>query len=428
MTPDTNTCQRELEIEIPAEVVEKETQRVTREFTRLARIPGFRPGKAPAELVRRRFWDDIKSEVLHSLIPSSLQNAFREGNLNPVGNPSIAELQFEPAKPLRFKASFEVLPEFTLGEFKGLSVEAAKVEVTDQDVERELERLREQAATYMPVEDRPAEDGDTVVASLVGVVTNAKEKREPLVLDEVEVHLGKEGTVEAFSQGLRGVRAEEERQFNAPYPDGYPDARLAGQTVAFTARVKAVRRKQLPALDDEFAQQVGNYKTVQELTQKLRQDMQQAAARQEKELTQQRLLDELLSRHEFPLPEALVQHQIDMRLERRVRALVAQGIDPQQVQVDWAKVRRDQREGAIRDLKLGLLLERIAKVENLQSTEEEVASEIERLAQSSNQTPEAVRARLTKEQGLDRIESAIRSEKVIEFLHSQARIAAPGRG
>ncbi|MCH7986690.1 MAG: trigger factor [Acidobacteria bacterium] len=428
MTPDTNTCQRELEIEIPAEVVEKETQRVTREFTRLARIPGFRPGKAPAELVRRRFWDDIKSEVLHSLIPSSLQNAFREGNLNPVGNPSIAELQFEPAKPLRFKASFEVLPEFTLGEFKGLSVEAAKVEVTDQDVEQELERLREQAATYVPVEDRPAEDGDTVVASLVGVVTNAKEKREPLVLDEVEVHLGEEGTMEAFSQGLQGVRAEEERQFNAPYPDGYPDARLAGQTVAFTARVKAVRRKQLPALDDEFAQQVGNYKTVQELTQKLRQDMQQAAARQEKELTQQRLLDELLSRHEFPLPEALVQHQIDMRLERRVRALVAQGIDPQQVQVDWAKVRRDQREGAIRDLKLGLLLERIAKVENLQSTEEEVASEIERLAQSSNQTPEAVRARLTKEQGLDRIESAIRSEKVIEFLHSQARIAAPGRG
>ena len=428
MTPDTNTCQRELEIEIPAEVVEKETQRVTREFTRLARIPGFRPGKAPAELVRRRFWDDIKSEVLHSLIPSSLQNAFREGNLNPVGNPSIAELQFEPAKPLRFKASFEVLPEFTLGEFKGLSVEAAKVEVTDQDVERELERLREQAATYMPVEDRPAEDGDTVVASLVGVVTNAKEKREPLVLDEVEVHLGEEGTMEAFSQGLQGVRAEEERQFNAPYPDGYPDARLAGQTVAFTARVKAVRQKQLPTLDDEFAQQVGNYKTVQELTQKLRQDMQQAAARQEKELTQQRLLDELLSRHEFPLPETLVQHQIDMRLERRVRALVAQGIDPQQVQVDWAKVRRDQREGAIRDLKLGLLLERIAKVENLQSTEEEVASEIERLAQSSNQTPEAVRARLTKEQGLDRIESAICSEKVIEFLHSQARIAAPGRG
>ena len=428
MTPDTNTCQRELEIEIPAEVVEKETQRVTREFTRLARIPGFRPGKAPAELVRRRFWDDIKSEVLHSLIPSSLQNAFREGNLNPVGNPSIAELQFEPAKPLRFKASFEVLPEFTLGEFKGLSVEAAKVEVTDQDVERELERLREQAATYVPVEDRPAEDGGTVVASLVGVVTNAKEKREPLVLDEVEVHLGEEGTMEAFSQGLRGVRAEEERQFNAPYPDGYPDARLAGQTVAFTARVKAVRQKQLPALDDKFAQQVGNYKTVQELTQKLRQDMQQAAARQEKELTQQRLLDELLSRHEFPLPEALVQHQIDMRLERRVRALVAQGIDPQQVQVDWAKVRRDQREGAIRDLKLGLLLERIAKVENLQSTEEEVASEIERLAQSSNQTPKAVRARLTKEQGLDRIEIAIRSEKVIEFLHSQARIAAPGRG
>ncbi len=427
MTAETTTCVRELEIEIPAETVQRETQRVTREFARLARLPGFRPGKAPAELVRRRFWSDIKGEVLHSLIPSSLENAFRERNLSPVANPSIAELDFAPERPLRYKATFEVLPEIQLNQYKGLEVEPARVELTQEDLDRELEALRQRAATYDPVEDRPAEEGDTVVASLVGVVTEPKEKREPLVLEDVRVQLGEEGTLAEFTDGLRGARPGEERPFTVSYPENYPEPTLAGRTVAFTARVKSVERKKLPELDDEFAQKAGDFKTLADLKDKLRQQLEQARQSREKDLTRQRLLEALLAKHDFPVPEALVDKQLDVYLERQVRTLLAQGVDPRRVDLDWARLRREQRPQAARDVRLGLLLERIAEAENLQASEEELNREMERLARESGQNPEAVRARLTKEGNLSRMASAIRSEKVVGFLLSQARLGAASR-
>jgi len=425
---ETNTCQRELEIEIPAETVERETERVTREFARQARLPGFRPGKAPAELVRRRYWDDIKSEVLHHLIPASLENAFKERELAPVGDPAIAELTFEPAKPLRFKATFEVLPEIRLGDYKGLEVEPARVELTDEDLERELEGLRQRAGTYEPVADRAAADGDTVVAAFLGVVIQPKEKRDPITLDDVHVEVAGEGTLSAFSDGLRGTRPGEERQFSVAYPADYPEADLAGRTVAFTARVKEIKQRKLPALDDAFAQRVSDTKTLEELKAKLREGLEQARAARERQLGERRLLEALLARHDFPVPEALVERQLDARLERQVRALLAQGIDPRRAPMDWGRLRREQRPGATQDVQLSLLLERIAQAEKLEATEEEISRELERLAGEAGQSGEAVRARLTKEGGLGRIKSAVRSEKVIEFLRSHARFTAPNRG
>lgn len=428
MATETNTCQRELEIEIPVETVERETERVTRAFARQARLPGFRPGKAPAELVRRRYWDDIKSEVLHHLIPESLDNAFKEKNLAPVGDPAIAELSFEPTKPLRFKATFEVMPEIRLGDYKGLEVEPARIELTDEDLERELEGLRQRAATFEEVADRPAADGDTVVAGLIGVVTEPKEKREPLLLEDVPVEVGGEGTLAAFTEGLGGARAGEERKFSVPYPADYPEANLAGRTVAFTARVKSIKRRVLPALDDAFAQRVSEAKTLEELKTKLREGLERARAARERQLTERRLLEALLARHDFPVPEALIERQLDQRLERQVRALLAQGIDPRRAPVDWGRLRREQRPGAREDVQLSLLLDHIAQAEKIEVTEEEVTRELERLAGEAGQSSEAVRARLTKEGGLGRIKSAVRSEKVIELLRSHARFTAPNRG
>jgi len=433
---ETNTCARELMIEIPAEEVERETARVTREFARVARLPGFRPGKAPAQLVRRRFWDDIKSEVVHSLVPASLENAFRERKLAPVGQPAIAELTFEPEQPLRFKATFEVMPEIHLGDYKGLEVEPAKVELTEEDLERELEGLREQAATYEP-RTGTAEEGDTVVASMVGVVTEPKERRDPIQLDDVRIQLGSESTLPGFTRALRGARRGDERQFSVTYPNDYPQGDLGGRTVAFTARVKSVQRKKLPALDDEFAQQarlpqlaggqVSDAKTLEELKAKLRAHLEEMRARREKELTRQRLLDALLARHDFPVPEALVEQQMNVRLQRQVRALMAQGIDPQRVDVDWRRAWRAGREPAVRETRLGLLLDRIAAAESLEASEEELSREIEQMAQQRQQTPEAVRARLTKEGNLDSIKNAVRSEKVIDFLLVNARLSASSR-
>ncbi|MFQ5695758.1 MAG: trigger factor [Terriglobia bacterium] len=426
MAPESSTCALELEVEVPAEVVQRETERITREVARVARLPGFRPGKAPAPLVRRRYWENIKQEVLHALVPSSLDRALQEKSLAPVATPSIAELSFEPDQPLRYKATFEVLPEIVLNDYKGLEIEPAQVELTNTDVDRELEALRERAATFEPVEGRPAADGDSVVASLGGVVTDVKDKREPVVLDDAVVHLGAESTLDAFNQGLRGAQAGEEKQFSVPYPADYPNQGLAGHTVAFTATVKGVKRKKLPALDDDFAAQVSECKTLEELKKKLRQGLEKAKEAREKELTRQRLLDALLERHDFPLPEALVAQQMDRRLERQVRGLAAQGVDPQRADVDWRRVHRAGREGAQRETRLGLLLPRIAEAEKIEVSEDDLNQEIERLARGSGQTPEALRARLTKEDRLASIRSALRGERVVEFLLSQARLRSRG--
>jgi trigger factor len=407
--------------------VRKETDRVTREFARLARVPGFRPGKAPAQIIRRRFWEDIKGEVVQALVPASLENAFKDNNLSPVGNPSIAELTFEPEQPLRFKATFEVLPEIKLGDYKGLEVEPGRVQLTDEDLERELQGLRERAASFEAVEDRPAEDGDTVSASLVGVVTAPEEKREPIRLDDVRIELGSESTLEGFSAGLRGVEAKEEKQFSVDYPQDFPQENLRGRTVAFTAQVKSVERKKLPELDDAFAQQVSDAKTLKELKEKLRQHLEELKTQREQNITRQHMLDALLAKHDFPVPEALVERHMNARLERQVRSLVAQGVDPKRVDVDWRRLWKAGREEATRGARLALLFDRIAEAESVEAKEEEVNQEIERLAAQNQQTLEVARARLTKEGGLDSIKSAIRSEKVVELLLAHARLSAPGR-
>ena len=428
MATETKSCVRELEVEIPAEVVERETERVTKQIARVAQLPGFRPGKVPPQIVRRRFWEDIRGEVLHKLVPSYLETAVRENKLTVVGEPEIRDLEFEPEKPLRFRASFEVLPEFELKDYKGLEVEPAHIEPTDEDLQRELEELREQAATYEPVENRGAEDSDTVMAKLTGVVTDSKEERQPIVLEQATINIGEENTLPAFSEGVRGASVGEQRQFSVTYPEDYREASLAGRTVAFTAEIKKLSRKKLPELNDEFAKQAGEFASLEELRAKLRERLEAARGQREKELTRQRLLEALVTMHDFPIPDALIERHLDTRLERRVRGLMAQGLDPRRMEVDWQRLRESGRDAAAQEARLYLLLDRIASAENLTASDEELSAEIERMAASSRQTPDALRARLTKEGRLDSLRGAIRSEKVVDFLLSHARLTAPGRG
>ena len=428
MATETKPCVRELEVEIPAEVVERETERVTKQLARVAQLPGFRPGKVPPQIVRRRFWEDIRGEVLHKLVPSYLETAVRENKLTVVGEPEIRDLEFEPEKPLRFRASFEVLPEFELKDYKGLEVEPAHIELTDEDLKHELEALREQAATYEPVEGRGADDGDTVLAKLTGVVTNPKEEREPIVLEQAVVNVGEENTLPAFSDGVRGGSVGDQRQFSVTYPEDYRETKLAGRTVAFTAEIKKISRKKLPELNDEFAQQAGEFASLEELRAKLRERLEAAREAREKELTRQRLLEALVTMHDFPVPDALIERHLDTRLERRVRGLMAQGLDPRRMDVDWQRLRESGRDAAAQEARLHLLLDRIASAENIAASDEELSAEIGRMAAGSRQTPEALRARLTKEGRLDSLRGAIRSEKVVDFLLSHARLTAPGRG
>ncbi|HEX4002459.1 MAG TPA: trigger factor [Candidatus Acidoferrales bacterium] len=421
------TCKREIELEIPAENVQKATEKVARDIARVARIPGFRPGKAPVTLVRRRFADDIQGEVVQSLVPEYLEKALDEKKLVPVTRPEVDKVEFKEGEPLRFRAIFEVLPEFELGDYKNLAIQVDEVEVGDAQVDKTLEEMRERAATFVPVEGRPVQDGDHVLIKLNGVPA---EGGEPVQADNIMVHIGAEETLGSFTENLRGANAGETRQFEARYPDDYPDQKLAGKTYNYTVEVQGIKEKKLPELNDEFVKDAagaeapapGGITTLGELRKKIRENLDAAKEQQQSAQAREKILAELVKQHDFPVPEALIEGQMDTRLERVVRSLAAQGVDPRAVNVDWVSMRRRQRDAAVNDVKAELLLDRIATAENIDATDEDVEKEIATLAEQSGESATALRARLTKQGALDSMKSKLRSEKTIDWLYRTARI------
>lgn len=417
------TCRREIEMEIPAENVQKATEKVARDLSRVARIPGFRPGKAPVTLIRRRFAEEIKGEVLESLVPEFLEKELTEKKLTPVTRPEVDKVDFSQEGPLKFRATFEVLPEFTLGEFKGIEAEVEAIEVGDAEVNKTLDEMRERHVSYVPVEGRAAKDGDFAQLKIMATPAGGG---EPIRADNVTCHIGAEETLESFTENLRGVSVGEAKRFETKYPEDYQDKKLAGKTFHYAVEVKGLKEKKLPELDDEFVKELGEgaggAKTLDELRKKIRERLD--AARDEEQLarTREKILEELIKRHDFPVPEALVEHQMDSRLERVVRSLAAQGVDPRAVNVDWVSLRQRQRDRALRDVKAEILLDRIATAENLDVSEEELTKEIETLAQHSGESAAVLRARLTKQGALDRMKSKLRSDKAIELLHRTAKI------
>jgi len=420
------TCRRELELEIPAEEVKKATDRVAREFARVARIPGFRPGKAPVTLIQRRFAEDIKHEVLQSIVPDRLERELTEQKLVPVTRPQVEKVDFAEGGGVKFRAVFEVLPEFELSDYKELEIEVERAEITDADVDKALNEFRERAATFVPVEGRPAKDGDFVSMKLIGVPQGGA--GEPVNAENVLCHVGAEETLEAFTENLRGASAGEQKRFELKYPDDYPDPKLAGKSYQFTADVLAIKEKRLPELNDDFAKDVSEAATLEELRGKIRQSLEAARDDRQNDQARQKLIERLVAMHDFPVPEALVEHQMDVRLERVVRSLAAQGVDPRAVNVDWVSLRRRQQERAVADVKAEILLDRIASAENFDTTDEEVDAEVRRLAERAGESPEALRARLTKEGSLDRIKSKLRSDKTLEWLYRNARIQTKAAG
>lgn len=417
------TCRREIEMEIPAENVQKATEKVARDLSRVARIPGFRPGKAPVTLIRRRFAEEIKGEVLESLVPEFLEKELTEKKLTPVTRPEVDKVDFSQEGPLKFRATFEVLPEFTLGEYKGIEAEVEAIEVGDAEVNKTLDEMRERHVSYVPVEGRAAKDGDFAQLKIMATPAGGG---EPIRADNVTCHIGAEETLESFTENLRGVSVGEAKRFETKYPEDYQDKKLAGKTFHYAVEVKGLKEKKLPELDDEFVKELGEgaggAKTLDELRKKIRERLD--AARDEEQLarTREKILEELIKRHDFPVPEALVEHQMDSRLERVVRSLAAQGVDPRAVNVDWVSLRQRQRDRALRDVKAEILLDRIATAENLDVSEEELTKEIETLAQHSGESAAVLRARLTKQGALDRMKSKLRSDKAIELLHRTAKI------
>jgi trigger factor len=423
MTPtETATAiKRELEIEIPADEVARETETLIQKYQKLAHIPGFRRGHVPASIVRQRFAQEIQNDVMDALIPKYFRKETERLGLIPVSQPRVTDLRAPAGEPVHFKASFEVMPEVKVEGYKELRADHSEISVTDQEVSDSLQALQEQKATFAPVEGRSIEDGDYAQISLDGVPKPEEPNTKPVHMDEVLVEIAGKNTMPEFTENLRGTNPGDERSFDVHYPDDFSDERLRGKTFAYKVQVKAIKQKSLPELSDDFAQELGEFKTLDEVRQKIREGMEHDRRHEAERNAKDKLLSELIRRNDFEVPEALVDHQIEIRLDRGLRALAWQGMKSEDMKkLDFGRLRAGQRDQAVQEVKASLLLEKIADEEKIQVGDDEIDREIEALAKQTNQAPDAIRARLTRDGALDRIRNRIRNEKALDFLYRQS--------
>ena len=417
LNPD---CTRELVLDIPADEVSKAYKTVTGNYQKYAKIPGFRAGKVPESVVRSRYADGIRKDVLDGLLPERFNKAVQELGVKPVGEPRTTELTVEDGKPLHAKVIFEFVPKFSIEGYQKVTVDKPPVEVTEEEYQREMEQLRESRATIEPVEeDRALKDGDWAQITYKGIIGGEPEAA-PVAGEDTLVEVGGKDTVEAFTNVLRGAKPGQELKAEILYPADFAEPKLAGKTVAYEVEVKAIKKRTVPELNDDFAKELGNYANLAELESRVREHLASRKRRSVEGETKDRLLAALSERYPFAVPESLVQEQIDTRLERGLRALAAQGMNTEQMhKLDFPRLRTAQRDGAIAEVKTNLLLERIAAEENINISDEELNRELQLAAAQSRETVEALRKRLNADGGLDRIREQMRREKTASVLYER---------
>jgi trigger factor len=429
-----SATKREIQIEIPVADVNRQTDTLIQKYQKVARIPGFRRGHVPASIIRQRFSEEIKTDMVEALIPRFFRQEAERLSLHPVSQPRVTDLHLHDGEPLRFKAAFEVLPEIRLEGYKELRAEKPEIAVSEADVEQALADVRERHASFNPVEGRALADGDFAQVSLDGTPKPGETKLgqgkpgegksdegQPVHMNEVLVEIAGQNTMPEFTEHLRGTSAGDERSFDVNYPEDTQDKRLAGKTFTYAVKVQSIKQKSLPEMNDEFAKTLGEFQTVDDVRKAIREQMEAERKHEAEHAAKEKLVGQLIQRNDFEVPDSLVEQQIDIRLERGLRALAAQGLTAEQMKkMDLQRLRAGQREQAIHDVKAALLLERVAEEENIQVGDEEVNQELEALAKQSKQTSEALRARLTRDGGLDRIRTRIRNEKTLDFLYRQS--------
>ena len=418
-TETKESTKREISVEVPAAEVTRETDALIQKYQKLARLPGFRKGHVPASIIRQRFAEDIKTDVVETLVPRYFRQEADKQGLIPVSQPRVTDLHIHDGEPLRFKASFEILPEIKVDGYKELRADKPVIEITDEEVAQALNQLREQHATYTAIEGRPLADGDFAQVALDGKPKAGE--GQPVHMDDVLVEIGGKDTMSEFNENLRGAAAGEEKTFEVKYPEDSSDKRLAGQTFDYTVKVLSLKQKSLPELNDDFAKELGEFTSIEDVKKRIRENMEEEKRHTAEHEAKDKLVAELVKRNDFEVPEAMVDRQIDVRLERGLRALAAQGMRAEDMKkMDLNRLRAGQRDQALQEVKASLLLDKIADLEEIKVGDEEIDHEIEALATQTKQTSEAVRARLTRDGALDRIRNRIRNEKTLNLLYHQS--------
>ncbi|MEO6983266.1 MAG: trigger factor [Edaphobacter sp.] len=423
---------REIEVEVAADEVSKAFKTVVKRYQKLARIPGFRAGKVPESLVRSKFAKEVRQEVLESLVGERFRNAINEQKLRPISEPQLLDMQLFDGQPLKFKAAFEVAPEFDIAGYDSVHVDRPDAALTDEEFDAELDRVLDGHATVEPVEeDRALVDGDWAEIQFRGELKDLAQtvtedgvenaaKSEPVTGDDVLIEVGGKNTLAAFNDALRGATVGQELKFEVDYPADFGERRLAGQTVSYDVTVKSLKRKTYPERDTEFAKQLGNYESWDDFLSKLREH---TAGRKKDALensAREKMLDELIGRYQFPVPESFVQQQIEARLDRGLRALAQQGMTVEDMRkLDFGRLRGAQRDQAINEVKVSMILDKISEAEGVVVSDEDLERELLMLSIQSREPLDTLRERLAKDGGLDRIREQMRREKTGSVLYEK---------
>ena len=393
---------RHLDIELPADKLQEEFDKGVDRLRRSVKLPGFRPGKIPKDVVRSRFRSDVLSQAVQELVPDALNEALRDRNLYPLDDPRISNLESELGKPLRFRASFEVMPEVEVKDYEGITVEAPKTAVTDEQVEKGIEALREQHARFDPIEGRGAHDGDFVMGDLVERPAGGGEAEKH---EGVTVEVGSGAYHASLHEKLQGASPNDVLTFTSTFPAEHPNPARAGKSYDVEFHVIELKEKVLPEVDDDFAKDLGDYDTLEELKAELRRRAEETARHQDEAELRSRLLAKLVEANPLDPPEAFVEAELDSRLEAAARDLYRQGVDPNQAGVDWRRLRESERVSAGNAVRATLLLSKLAEQEGLTESDEEVETEIERFAAALEKSGAAVKAQMAKDGSLDRLRS-----------------------
>ena len=424
---DVSPTRKELKIEIEAADVSAEFERVSGEYARAATVPGFRKGHAPVGVVRTRFKKDIQGDVLKRLVPEAVEQAIDESGLQVIGQPDVhldnENLDKLGQESITLHAHVEVMPELSLGEYKGLEAARRTRPVKDEDIERVIENLREASASLQPVEERASEAGDTVTVDIQGHYVEPPAE-EDINVEDVDILLGGEGVLPAFTEHLTGVRPDEAKTFTVAYPEDFNAQGLAGKTIEYTATVTAVRRKEVPAFDDEWVKSLGEeeVETVEQLRARVRENLSKNAEHESEHHLRDEVLGRLVEQHRFEVPETIVSYQANQILQSMVRDMMQRGMDPRSQDINWEAMRDLVRERAGDDVRGSMLLERVAEAENIDVSQEEVEAEIQSMAEGSRQSVEQVRAALTKQGGERSIADRLRNRKALDFLVQHANV------
>ncbi|MBK7926259.1 MAG: trigger factor [Bryobacterales bacterium] len=419
---ETEGVKRTTEITIPLEEVQAATEKVVNSLQQKVRLQGFRPGKAPLSIIRSKFREDIRQDVVEQLVSKAFRARADQEDWKVVGNPNVTDIHFVDEEPIRFKAEFEVMPEFELGEYRGLQVPYDEPEVTGEDIDKRLEGIREQKADYVNIDPRPVEDGDYAVVSLKSV---AGVEGEPIEQPEIMLHVGGAETIPAYTEALRGMTPPDgEADVEVTYPDDYAAERLSGKTVKFHMVLKGLRKKELPELNDDFAQDIGDFKTVEELREEVRKTILREREMQAQNEAKNKLVDQLVDAHEFAVPDVFVDQQIQANVESRLYELAGAGVDVKKLNLKWDEIREAQKDRAVREVRASMLLDKIAEREAIEVLNDEIDREIHTIARRERQPAAAVRKQLEENGTIRRIALQIRTSKVLSFLFEQSKKVA----